>query len=237
MFMLEAHKLVPRGTPYHPRLDNVAWLGRPPAAVSVQNANHISFINCTFENTASGGLDLRTGTQDDLVQGCKFEHIGGNGIRLGEFSATNVETHVPWNPADDREVCSHETIADNLITKCGEEDPGCCGIAAGYVRNVKIEHNDVSALPYTGISVGWGWTKMTNAMRDNLIFANHVHGVGMLLGDLGGIYALSAQPGTVIAENAIDEIQPSQYVPDPHHWFYLYRHRARQLVPFRKVFA
>jgi hypothetical protein len=63
---------------------------------------------------------------------------------------------------------------------------------------------------------------MTNALRDNFIFANHVHHVGQRLGDLGGIYTLSAQPGTVVAENFISDIQPGPFVPDPQHWFYLY---------------
>lgn len=232
MFLLDAHKLAPKGTPYHPKLDNVAWIGRSPAAVSVRDGSYISFVNCTFESTASAGLDLNR-THDDLVQGCKFRDIGGNGIQLGNFSKTNTETHVPWNPSDNREICSNETIADNVVTDCGREDWGCCGIAAGYVRDTKIEHNDLSALPYTGISVGWGWTKMTNAMRDNLIFANRVHRVGQRLGDLGGIYTLSAQPGTAIAENAVDDMEPSQYVPDPNHWYYLYLDEGSSCITVR----
>jgi hypothetical protein len=232
MFMLDAHRLVPKGTPYQPKLDNVAWIGRPPAAVSVRDGNHISFVNCTFEGTGSAGLDLNR-THDDLVQGCTFRDIGGNGIQLGDFSETNMETHVPWNPINDREVCSNEMIVDNVIMDCGRDDPGCCGIAAGYVRDAKIEHNDVSALPYTGISIGWGWTKLMNATRDNLIFANRVHYVGQLLGDLGGIYTLSAQPGTVVAENAIDNIEPSRYVPDPDHWYYLYLDEGSSFITVR----
>jgi hypothetical protein len=232
MFMLDAHKLVPKGTPYHPKLDNVAWIGRPPGAVQVQDANHIVFVNCTFESTASAALDLNR-THDDLVQGCQFRDIGGNGIQLGQFSDATTETHTPWNASDERGICSNETIADNLITECGQEDPGCCGIAAGYVRDTKIEHNDLSALPYTGISVGWGWTKMTNAMRNNLIFANRIHHVGQRLGDLGGIYTLSAQPGTVIAENAIDDMDPSPYVPDPKHWYYLYLDEGSSFITVR----
>ena len=133
---------------------------------------------------------LQSGTHDDLVEGCIFRDIGGNGIQLGKFSDTNVETHIPYNPADEREICSHEKISNNLITDCGNEDWGCVGIGVGYARNVSIEHNEVFDLPYTGISVGWGWTKMTNALRDNFIFANHVHHVGQRLGDLGGIYTL-----------------------------------------------
>src|SRR6202012_3695231 len=49
MYMLDAHKLYPKGTPYHRGLDNVAWVGRPPAAVEVKNAANISFEHCTFE--------------------------------------------------------------------------------------------------------------------------------------------------------------------------------------------
>jgi hypothetical protein len=233
MYMLEAHTLVPKGTPYHRKLDNVAWIGRPPGAVLVKGAEQVSFEGCVFEHTASAGLDMENGTHDSLVQGCRFKDIGGNGIQLGEFSETNVETHMPWNPTDDREVCSNDVIADNVVTQCAREDWGCEGIASGYVRDAKIEHNDVSELPYSGISVGWGWAKMTNAMRNNLIFANRVHDVGQRLGDLGGIYVLSAQPGTVIAENMVDGITPSKYVPDYKHWFYLYLDEGSSFMQIR----
>ena len=222
MFLLDAKKLSPHGTSYHPGLDNLAWIGRPPGAVSVKNANHISFENCTFEHLASAGLDFQSGTHDDLISGCAFTDIGGNGIQLGKFSDANVETHVPYNPSDEREICSHEIIANNIVTDCGNEDWGCVGIGIGYARNIAITHNEVFNLPYTGISVGWGWTKMTNALRDNFIFSNRVHNVGQRLGDLGGIYNLSAQPGTVVAENYIADITPSPFVPDPQHWFYIY---------------
>jgi Right handed beta helix region len=233
MFLLKARRLAPRGAPYHPGLDNVAWIGRPPGAVSVKNADHISFDHCLFEHTGSAGLDLKTGTGNDLVKSCIFRDIGGNGIQLGEFSEPGVETHLPWNPPDAREICSNEIIADNVLTECGREDWGCAGIAAGYVRHTKIEHNDVFNLPYTGISVGWGWTKMTNVMRNNSIFANRIHNIGQRLADLGGIYTLSAQPGTVIAENSISNIEPSPYAPDSGHWFYLYLDEGSSFITVR----
>ena len=106
MFMLDARKLSPKGTAYHRGLDNVAWIGRPPGAVSLKNANHISFEGCTFEHLASAGLDFQSGTHDDSAEGCVFRDIGGNGIQLGKFSDTNVETHIPYNPSDEREVCA-----------------------------------------------------------------------------------------------------------------------------------
>ena len=72
MFMLAAHKLSPRGTSYHRGLDNVAWIGRPPGAVRVENAGDVTFKDCTFEHLGSAGLDIGSGTHDGLVEGCRF---------------------------------------------------------------------------------------------------------------------------------------------------------------------
>ena len=233
MFLLDAKKLSPKGTPYHRDLDNLAWIGRPPAAVSVKNADHITFENCAFEHLASAGLDIQSDTHDDSVQGCVFQDIAGNGLQLGKFSDTNVETHVPYNPSDEHEICANERIEDNVITDCANEDWGGVGIGVGYARGIKIEHNEVFNCSYTGISVGWGWTKMTNALRDNFIHANHVHRVATRLNDTAGIYTLSAQPGTVVSENSIEEIEPSPYVPDPQHWFYLYLDEGSSFITVR----
>ena len=233
MFLLDARKLSPKGTPYHRGLDNLACIGRPPAAVSVKSAEHIVFENCAFEHLASAGLDFQMGTHDDSVQGCAFRDIGGNGIQLGKFSDTNVETHMPYNPSDEHEIRTNERIEDNVITDCANEDWGGVGIGVGYARGVKIEHNDVFNCSYTGISVGWGWTKMTNALRDNFIHANHVYRVATRMNDTAGIYTLSAQPGTIISENSIEDIQPSPYVPDPLHWFYLYLDEGSSFITVR----
>ena len=233
MFMLDAYRLKPKGTTDGPKLDNQEWLGRPPAGVSVLNANHISFERCRFEHMASAGLDFQSGTHDDLVEGCVFRDLGGNGIQIGKFADPGMETHLAYNPKDEREICSRETIANNLVTDCGTEDWGCVGIAVGYVRETVIEHNEISDLPYTGISLGWGWNKATNCMRDNRVFANHIHQVATRLGDTAGIYTLSAQPGTVISENSVHDIKMSPYVPDPDHWFYLYLDEGSSFITVR----
>jgi hypothetical protein len=90
------------------------------------------------------------------------------------------------------------------------------------VRGVSIRHNEVAQVPYTGISLGWGWTKTANAMRDNRVQANYIHHYAQHTYDVAGVYTLSAQPGTLISENRVDEIGRAPYVHDPDHWFYLY---------------
>jgi hypothetical protein len=233
MFLLDAYKLSPKGTDYHPGLDNQAWIGRPPGAVSVRDANHIRFERCRFEHLASAGLDFADGTQDNLIEGCVFRDIGGNGVQLGHFSDPGIETHRPYNPSDEREISARNRIANNLVTDCANEDWGCVGICVGYGRDIAIEHNEVSNVSYTGISLGWGWTKATNCMSNNRVFANHVHHVATRLCDTAGIYTLSSQPGTVLSENSVHSITMSPYVFNPKHWFYLYLDEGSSWITVR----
>jgi hypothetical protein len=233
MFMRDAYRLSPKKIIGPQSLDNQAWIGRPPAAVSVQGANTISFERCRFEHLAATGLDFVGGTHDDTVEGCTFRDVGGNGLQLGKFQTGGIETHVPYLPADEREICTRERIANNLFTDCATEDWGCVGVGIGYAREVAIEHNEVNNLPYTGISLGWGWTRATNALSDNRVRANHVHDIGRRLCDLGGIYTLSAQPGTIIDENSIHDIRLSPYVHDSNHWFYVYLDEGSSFITVR----
>lgn len=221
LYMTEAYKMLPPGTPEKKGLENQAWLGRPPGAVRVESAQSVRFERCRFERLASAGLDAERGLRDFTVEGCVFRDIAGNGLQLGKFMDGAEETHLPYNPADDREVCARLRVANNVINDCANEDWGCLGIAAGYIRESAIEHNDLSDLPYSGISLGWGWTYLATAQRDNRVHANRVTRYGRMLYDFGGIYHLSASPGTWITANAIGEVALNPYAEKPH-WGHIY---------------
>lgn len=168
------------------------------------------------------GLDFKKTTHDTRVVGCLFRDIAGNGMQIGMFSEPSVETHLPYRPQDEREICTGQVIENNYIADIGNEDWGCVGICAGYVRDILIRYNELCDLPYTGISVGWGWTRNNNCMRNNRIIANNVHHFAKHMHDVAGIYTLSSQPYSVIAENYVHDIVLSPYAHDPDHWFYLY---------------
>jgi glycosyl hydrolase family 141 len=222
MFLLDAYKLRIPGTPDKRSLENQAWIGRPPSAVSIAFSHHVLFAHCRFLHLASSGLDLVRGASDDRIDACLFSDIGGTGIQAGIYSDPGFETHLPYDPADRREYCREDSITNNRVTDCANEDWGCLGISAGYVQDIRIEHNEVNEVSYSGIALGWGWTKTVNVMRNNAIFANHVHHYARHMYDVGGIYTLSAQPGTQISENYVDSIYHPPYAHDPDHWFYFY---------------
>jgi hypothetical protein len=222
MYMTDAYKLKVPGTPGKKTLENQAWVGRPAAAVKVRYAHHTGFESCRFMHLASTALDYEKGTHDNIIKGNLFKDIGGTAVQVGVFSDEGMEVHVPYNPSNEKELCRGIIISNNLITDAANEDWGCVGIGAGYVQNIRIENNELCDLPYTGISVGWGWTPTANAMKDNLITKNKIHHYGRQLYDVAAIYTLSAQPGTVISENYIDSIYKAPYAHIPNHWFYLY---------------
>lgn len=235
MYMLDAYKLRPPGVPGNPNkgIENQAWIGRPASAVQLKGVNHTAFDRCRFEHMGSCGIDYKWSTFGDTIKGCLFRDISGNGIQAGCFSDPGMETHLPYDPADKREVCTSLTISNNLVTDVTNEDWGCVGIAAGYVRGINIEHNEVSEVSYTGISLGWGWTKAVNCMRDNKVHANYIHNYAKHMYDVAGIYTLSVQPKTTINENVVDSIYHPAYVHDPHHWFYLYTDEGSSFITLK----
>ncbi|MFO1450852.1 MAG: right-handed parallel beta-helix repeat-containing protein [Opitutaceae bacterium] len=232
-FLLEAYGLAPKGTADWHGLDNQAWTGRPPAAVEVNGARRLRFEACHFVHTAANALDLRQAVHDSEVEGCSFTDIGINAVVLGAFGDAGRENHFPYAPGDEREACSHLRVANSLFHDCANEDWGGVPVLAGFVRDTTIEHNEIGNSSYTGISLGWGWTRTANVMRRNRIHANHIHHVALRTADCAGIYTLSAQPDTVVSENAVHSLVMSPYVHDPEHWFYLYADEGTSFVTFR----
>lgn len=222
LYLIDAYSLRPKGTPDSVRLDNQSWTGRPPAAVSAVGAQFLRFTRCRFERTAANALDLVSGVTDSIVEGGVFRDIGMNGLMVGEFSEGGFESHLPWDPADERATCARLRLANNVITDAANEEWGGVALAAGFVRDTTIEHNEIFNTSYSGISLGWAWTRTPNAMRRNLVRANHIHHVATRLSDTGGIYLLSAQPGTIVSENSVHSIVMGPWVHDTELWFYYY---------------
>ena len=192
---------------------NKFLLWRPDAGFRVENAHHMLVKNCTFTQMAATGLDFVSGTNDDVIEGNVFYEIGAAGIMLGKFyQDSTTEIHIPYNPSDKDEISTRDTIRYNLITNVTNEHQGAVGIGAGYPRYVVIENNEISYTYYSGISVGFGWTKSETAMTNNHINKNNIHHISRLLCDSGPIYTLSNQgTGSEIKENYLHDYGASKW--------------------------
>ncbi len=233
MYMLDAYKLQKEGLPWDANLENQAWIGRQPAAVEVSNANNVRFQGCTFTHAAASAVDFVSGVENSRISESSFFDIGGSAIVAGSFQEGSTETHIPYNPDNKREICHHITIANNSISNVANEDWGCVGVSVGYAHDVNVEHNEVSDIPYSGICIGWGWTKHITVMKNNRIANNHVHHFAKKLYAAGGLYTLSAQPNTVISGNYVHDMVLSPYMQEPDYCYYIYLDGASSYIDVR----
>lgn len=163
-------------------------------------------------------------TQDVLFEGNLFQHMGGDGINLflGNLrtnlnantisdvsgNCITVEGGIINSGADSEKVVDN-TISNNRISRCAQDYYGSVGIAGYFVRGLKIVHNEISDMPFSGISLGWGHTTSKTNLQDNLVSQNNIHDVMKLLNDGGAVYTISYQPGTIIEKNWIHNIERS----------------------------
>lgn len=175
-----------------------------PAAVEVRGsgANNIRFEGNTFRHLGSTGLAFYKETRDNQVVRNSFSDISAGAL------AVDAEP----DPFDLLGAGSRNfDVSDNLISRVGQDYTGAVGMFFGYLADSRIEHNDLADLPYSAISVGWGWTDKDNGSKNNVIRANRIRRAMLVHDDGGAIYTLSKQPGTIIAENYISEIRRAPY--------------------------
>ena len=234
MYLTEAYKLRPQiDRPNNHKLDNQGWLGRADAAVELCYTEDINFEGCRFEHLGGSGLDYVLACRRGTTTHCTFTDIAMNGYVCGSFSPEGLETHLPYQPVDFREICSGQTIEQSEFYDITNEDWGCVAIAAGYVSSITIEHNTIHDVSYTGISLGWGWNRDLVCMKDNKVHANLIYDYARHMYDCAGIYTLGNQPGTIISENVVRDIAKPSYVHDPNHWFYLYTDEGSSNITIR----
>lgn len=190
---------------YHDARPQNGWRA-VPAAIILEWAENCSFNNCTFQNLGTSGLWFSTGCKFCEVTNSAFYDISGNGIMMGEGNERMVDGAVWWKMAPE-EVAIGNTIQNCTIRNCGAQFYGAVGIWCGFTAQTEIRNNEISDLPYTGISIGWEWSPVPTPCRENIIDGNHIQHILKILSDGGGIYSLGLQPGSKIVNNRIHDVK------------------------------
>jgi hypothetical protein len=184
------------------------------ANVVCHAAKAIVFNRCSFSRLGGAGLDIEYGSQNNTVVGCRFSDISGTAIQIGDILKDD------HHPDDPRKIVKNNTVSNCYIHDCCLDYRGGVGICVGYTERTNLLHNEICRLPYSAISMGWGWgmedaggggynqphryTEPTPA-KDNRIENNNIHHVMASLDDGGGIYTLGRQPGTIIRGNHVHD--------------------------------
>ena len=210
-FVITPHNLIARNDGSVDNLHNEN--SKSPSNVVLHAAKSIRFERCTFTQFGSGGIDLEYGSQDNIISGSRFYDLSGSAIQVGDV--------IDHHPRDPREVVKNNQIVNNYIHDVAIQYVAGVGIFAGYTDGTVIAHNEIRNLPYSGISVGWGWGeedaggsdqyyqpityKEPTPSRDLHCEYNHIRNVMLERNDGGGIYTLSNMSGSIIRGNLIHD--------------------------------
>nr|WP_237519186.1 right-handed parallel beta-helix repeat-containing protein [Streptomyces sp. SID5910] len=173
---------------------------KPAAAVTVRGGRHIRIDRADFSRLGGAGAILEAGTKDSSLTRSSFTDLSSGAVYVGDTEPRPGEAL-----AGER-----NTVAYNTISRSGVEYTDSVGIWTGYEAELSVDHNTLSHLPYSGISVGWGWNQpeaQVSVLRDNRVTANRITDVMEVAQeqhDGGAIYTQGAQPGTVVSENYIN---------------------------------
>ncbi|MFE4372220.1 discoidin domain-containing protein [Streptomyces sp. NPDC056835] len=197
---------------------------KTPGAVNVSHGQGIRFTGNTFTHLGAVGLNLNTGTQNTAITGNVFRQIAATGIQIGGVEAGDA------HPGDPRDITKNTTVANNVVTQVADQYNGSVGILAGYTDHSVITHNKVYDLPYSGISVGWGWGLTDQGgnhaypnnggvpiwdtptiSRNNVVTDNEIGDIMKSQADGGGVYTLSTNPGGEVSGNYIHGVPAPAY--------------------------
>ena len=166
-------------------------------AIRLVGARQVTIADCQFRGLGGYAIDLGRGSTDCRITRCELRNLGAGGVRIGE-------TRVEDDPA--AVVRGHE-IEGCTIHDYGKTYLGAVGLIVFQASENRLIRNEVHHGNYTAVSVGWTWGYQESPCHHNLVEGNSLHHIGNdLLSDMGGVYLLGPQPGTVVRRNRIHDI-------------------------------
>jgi len=170
-------------------------------SVEVTFVQRCTLKNCTFHGVGLYAVKINEGCHGIRVENNSFYDMGAGAISIC------------GTPAGEKGCASFGNIVrGNIIKGCGKRYAAGCGILVRHSYENEISYNEISDTLYSGISVGWVWGYEDSSTYGNIISYNHIHHIGNgLLSDMGGIYLLGKQQGTVVEYNRIHDVNSAHY--------------------------
>ena len=166
-----------------------------PANITINYAEYIDIKNCEFSCLGANGVNMDNGVKNSTVTGNLFRDIAATGLVVGNH---RHKVELP----EDQERCEYITVANNVFHRDAYEQNGCAALAVYYPAHCTVTHNDVRDVPYTGISVGWGWGAWNpEEVKDIHVTHNYIENVTSRNHDGAHIYTLGRMNDSTIAYN------------------------------------
>ncbi len=178
------------------------------AAVSGRGVRDCAFERCTVAHTGTYGIELSQGCRNNRITHCTLTDLGAGGVKIGEVTVRD---------GADRQTTGN-VVSDCTITDGGNLFPSCVAVWIGQSPGNTVAHNDIHGFWYTAVSIGWTWGYARSTAQRNILESNHIHHIGCkadgdqpILSDMGCVYTLGDQEGTVIRGNHFHDVAGKNY--------------------------
>jgi parallel beta-helix repeat protein len=173
-----------------------------PAAVELRRARQCRIEQSTFIHLGLYAIHIWKASHDNEVVGNEMTDLGAGGVKVGGW----------FLPETEEMATSGTLVSQNYIHNIGIIYPAAVGVWIGQSNGNTIAHNEIADTYYTAISLGWTWGYGPTAAHDNHIEFNNLYNIGRgLLSDMGCIYSLGIQPGSVERNNLCHDVSRYAY--------------------------
>lgn len=118
-----------------------------PGAVEIAKAEDIKITNSRITCHAMTGIAIPENSKNVLIEGNLVADLSGSGITVGNGK----------NDSEQYPMVAYVDILNNAIFRVAGEYRGCLGILSYYTHHINVQHNEINFVPYSGMSLGWGW--------------------------------------------------------------------------------
>ncbi len=173
-----------------------------PGALVLRGARGIAIEDARMAGLGGYAVEIAPGCREVRVVGNEILDVGAGGVKVDGSDAEG----------DPRLRTTSVAITDNHVHALGRFFPSAVGVLVRHASDVRIAHNHIHDTYYTAVSAGWVWgyaPSVTHAVR---IEKNRIHDVGQgMLSDMGGVYTLGIQPGSVVRGNLVHGVRAAGY--------------------------
>lgn len=203
-----------------------------PAQLDIKDADGITVRNCEFSCLGSSAIAMSDGVSNSLIEGNSIHDISGSGIVIGHWDHNASHTE-----SAELTQCRNIDILNNAIVRAAYEFKGCCGISVYYEKNINILNNYLKDLPYTGITLGWGWgeeadfgnikvsfNRIENCIMPPVLDGGHIYTLGPLRGSeisYNYLTGTESRYGAIYPDSGSSEFEIHHNVVEGcEHWFF-----------------
>ncbi len=121
-----------------------------PSAFEVFYGWYVDITNCDVTRLGTKGITYHEGAKYCKVVGNEVYDTAANGIIVGDTYIAEVNPE----PLFYTEGCS---VDNNYVHDIGQDWQIAAAVTMGYAKDMTYNHNTITNVPYSGLSLGWGW--------------------------------------------------------------------------------